>query len=106
MNSDKSNQGDANELSLDEMKKVVGGLKGVRSNGSDRDSNDCVLSTSLVCSSSSRGSGISDVVFLVDPIEAGATDNLSLELKPSAVGAGIKNKNATDDPEKIRPFRG
>ena len=95
MNSDKINQGDANELSLDEMKKVVGGLKGVGSNGGDHDSNDCVLSPF-----------ISDVVFSVDPIAAGATDNLSLELKPSAEGAGIKNKNATDDPEKIRPFRG
>ncbi|EAU74237.1 hypothetical protein [Synechococcus sp. RS9916] len=105
MNSGKINQGDANELSLDEMKKVVGGLKGSSSNGVDHDSNDLVVSPSLVYTSSSRGGGMSDVVFLAEPLAAGAEDNLSLELKPSAEGAGIKNKNGTDDPEKIRPFR-
>jgi len=103
MDSSRINQGDANELSLDEMKKVVGGLKGLGSTGGDHDSNDvCISNDSMF---SHEGGGLSDAVVLIEPVAQGSQDNQSLLLKSSAEGAGIKSKNGTDDPEKIRPFR-
>ena len=98
-NTDNQNE----ELSLDEMKKVVGGLKGLGSTGGDHDSNDvCISNDSMF---SHEGGGLSDAVVLIEPVAQGSQDNQSLLLKSSAEGAGIKSKNGTDDPEKIRPFR-
>ena len=98
-NTDNQNE----ELSLDEMKKVVGGLKGLGSTGGDHDSNDvCISNDSMF---SHEGGGLSDVVVSIEPVAHGSQDNQSLLLKSSAEGAGIKSKNGTDDPEKIRPFR-
>ena len=100
MDSSKTNQGDANELSLDEMKKVVGGLKGIGSIGGDHDSNDACVSLNPMLSN--QGGDVSEVVVSVKPLVAGATDHRPLLSKPSADRAVIKNKNGTDDPEKIR----
>ena len=98
-NTEKQNE----ELSLDEIKKVVGGLKGSGSTGGDHDSNDVCVSTDSIFSH--EGGGLSDVVVLIEPVAHGAEDSQSLLLKSSAEGAGIRSKNGTDDPEKIRPFR-
>ena len=100
MDSSRINQGDANELSLDEMKKVVGGLKGIGSIGGDHDSNDACVSLNPM--HSHQDGDISEVVVSVKPLVAGGTDQKPLLLKPSADRAVIKNKNGTDDPEKIR----
>lgn len=100
IDSSRINQGDANELSLDEMKKVVGGLKGMGSTGGDHDSNDACVSLNPMLSN--QGGDMSEVVVSVKPKVAGATDHQPLLLKSSADRAVIKNKNGTDDLEKIR----
>ena len=103
MTNPKKTENQNEELSLDEMKKVVGGLEGSGSTGGDYDSNDACISTDSMFSH--EGGDLSDVVVLIQPVAHGSEDNRSLLLKSSPEGVGIKSKNGTDDPEKIRPFR-
>ena len=90
MTDPKNIENDSNELTPDEMKKVVGGLKGVGSSGGDQDTNDY-----------SGGAYLDGLE--INPLVSGANDDISLVLNRPSETSMITRKVGGDDPEKIRP---